>query len=109
YDWDPATHGSPSVRLKLSKNRYVTVAAFGTRACGGGAPQKLVGLHNGAIESLPFTNDLKTCTPPRKSRTWTFPKVTASVVPSMLNIWTATYTRSVERNVFVFCVYAESE
>ena len=89
--------------------RYVNVTAFGTSAWGGGAPQAPVGLHNGAIESLPFGNALKTWTPPWKSRIWTDPKVTASVVGSTLNIDTATYTRSVERNVFVFCVYAESE
>ena len=53
-------------------------------------------------------NVLKTWTPPWKSRIWTFPKVTASVVGSTLNIWTATYTASVAAKVFVFFVYAAS-
>src|SRR2546427_12464307 len=88
--------------------RYVVVATFGTSACGGAPPQAPVGLHSGAIESRPFTNALKTGTPPVKSRIWTFPNVTASVDPLMLNIVTATKTLAVDLNVIVFWGYSAS-
>src|SRR5467141_3740222 len=88
-------------------NRYVIVAPLTERARPGAVHAPVTG-HNGAIASLPFTNDLKTWTPPRKSRTCTEPNVTASVVASTLNIDTATYTLSVERNTFVFWVNPES-
>src|SRR2546426_8043699 len=104
----PWVRGPPSGRLRLIRRGSVVGPTFGTSACGGAPPQAPVGLHSGAIESRPFTNALKTGTPPVKSRIWTFPNVTASVVPSMLNIVTATKTRSVDWNVFVFWVYAAS-